>query len=92
MLVYPLFDSQPATSTIINVTNTNTDRTVCSGNDNLQVGDVRLHYVYYGAQMADLDAGISAPWLNTSLGTRLASSRASSVPPPRVKRSTIATS
>jgi hypothetical protein len=63
VLVYPLFDSQPATSTIINVTNTNTDRSVCVDNDNLQVGDVRLHYVYYGAQMADLEAGISAPWL-----------------------------
>ena len=63
VLVYPLFDSQPATSTIINVTNTNTDRSVCVDNDNLQVGDVRLHYVYYGAQMADLEAGIAAPWL-----------------------------
>jgi hypothetical protein len=63
LLVFPRFDSQPATSTIINVTNTNTDRSVCAGNDNLRIGDVRLHYVYYGAQMADLDAGVSAPWL-----------------------------
>jgi len=61
LLVYPLFDSQPATATIINVTNTNTDRSVCADNDNLRVGDVRLHYVYYGAQAADLPAG--APWL-----------------------------
>ncbi len=63
LLVYPRFDSQPATATVINVTNTNSDRTVCEGNDNLMVGDVRLHYVYYGAQLADLDAGIPAPWL-----------------------------
>jgi len=63
LLAFPLFDSQPATATIINVTNTNSDRTVCADNDNLRVGDVRLHYVYYGAQMADLDAGIRAPWL-----------------------------
>ena len=63
LLAFPLFDSQPATATIINVTNTNSDRTVCADNDNLRVGDVRLHYVYYGAQMADLDAGIATPWL-----------------------------
>jgi hypothetical protein len=63
LLAFPLFDSQPATATIINVTNTNSDRTVCVDNDNLRVGDVRLHYVYYGAQMADLDAGIATPWL-----------------------------
>src|SRR5262249_13802716 len=56
-------DSQPETATIINVTNTNLDRSVCDGNDRLQVGDVRLHYVYYGAKQADLDAGIRTPWL-----------------------------
>ena len=63
LLAFPLFDSQPATATVITVTNTNSDRTVCVDNDNLEVGDVRLHYVYYGAQQADLDAGIAAPWL-----------------------------
>ncbi len=61
ILVYPRFDSQPATATIINVTNTNTDRTVCEGNDNLRVGDVRVHYVYFGALESDLSSGV--PWL-----------------------------
>ena len=61
LLVYPRFDSQPATATIINVTNTNTDRTVCVDNDNLRVGDVRVHYVYFGAQEEDLEEG--SPWL-----------------------------
>ena len=63
VLVFPRFDSQPATSTIINVTNTNSDRSVCVDNDNLMVGDVRLHYVYFGALQSDLDGGSSAPWL-----------------------------
>jgi len=61
VMIYPRFDSQPATATVINVTNTNTDRTVCVDNDNLRVGDVRVHYVYFGALESDLDSG--APWL-----------------------------
>src|SRR5262245_2284338 len=63
LLVFPLFESGRGTATVINVTNTNMDRSVCPLNDNFRVGDVRLHYVYYGARHADLDGGGRTPWL-----------------------------
>lgn len=62
LLVFPLFDSRPASATIINVTNLNTDRTVCPDNDNLRVGDVRLHYVYNGATQEELDGEGRVRW------------------------------
>jgi len=46
VLIYPLFDSQPQSATIVNVTNTNEDRTACG--NGFRQGDVTLHYVYYG--------------------------------------------
>jgi hypothetical protein len=62
VLVYPYFDSRPQNATMINVTNTNTDRSVCADNDNLMTGDVRLHFVYYGDTFADINSG-EANWL-----------------------------
>ncbi len=45
-LVFPLFDSRPQSATVINVTNTEEDRTVET--NQFLAGDVRIHYVYYG--------------------------------------------
>ncbi len=50
-LIFPLFDSQPQSTTILNVTNTSEDRTVDPA-DGFRAGDVLLHYVYYG-KLAD---------------------------------------
>ncbi len=47
-LIYPLFDSQPQSATVLNVTNTNEDRTVNA--NGFRAGDILLHYVYYGKQ------------------------------------------
>jgi len=54
VMIYPLFDSRPQSATIINVTNTNQDRTDCNQNG-FRAGDVLAHYVYYGQ---DADGGI----------------------------------
>jgi len=48
VLIYPLFDSQPQSATVINVTNTNEDRTACG--NGFRQGDVRAHYIYYGQE------------------------------------------
>jgi hypothetical protein len=53
VLVFPLFDSQPASATVISVTNTNTSNLVC---DNFfRAGDVRLHYVYVSEECQEFD-------------------------------------
>jgi len=61
LLVFPLFDSRPASATIINVTNTNTDRTICD-DDNLRAGDVRAYFIYNGATQEELDGGGRVRW------------------------------
>ncbi len=62
LLIFPHFDSRPQSATIINVTNTNTDRNRCPEDDNVRVGDVRLYYIYQGATQAELDAGGRVRW------------------------------
>ncbi len=59
LLIYPLVDSQPATATLINLTNTNTDTTRCLGST--ERGSIRAHYIYFGSTQADIDAG-TATW------------------------------
>ncbi len=54
VLIYPLFDSQPTSATVINVTNTNEDRGDCG--NGFRSGDIRLHYVYFGKQADDSSA------------------------------------
>jgi hypothetical protein len=54
VLVFPLFDSRPATATILNVTNTNENRVSC--NNGFRQGDVLLHYVYVGLDTQDPNA------------------------------------
>lgn len=53
VLVYPLFDSQPDSATVINVTNSNTSNIVCS--NFFREGDVRLHYVYFAENCQEFD-------------------------------------
>ena len=48
VLIYPLFDSQPQSATVINVTNTNEDRTDSA--NGFVDGDVLLHYIYTGQE------------------------------------------
>ncbi len=52
-LIFPLFDSQAASATVLNVTNTNTSNTVCT--NFFREGDVRLHYVYFSDQCQESD-------------------------------------
>lgn len=47
-LVFPLFDSQPQSATVINVTNTNEDRSALG--NGFRAGDTLVHYVYYGQE------------------------------------------
>jgi hypothetical protein len=46
VLIFPHFDSRPASATVISVTNTSTDRSRCA--NGFRRGDVRIHYIYYG--------------------------------------------
>lgn len=64
VLVYPLFDSRDARETILVITDTSGDRAPCDGNDGLERGGVRLHFVYYGARQSDIDRDPrTARWL-----------------------------
>jgi hypothetical protein len=61
VLIFPLFDSRPESSTVISISNTNTSTRRCAGDTSFKEGDVTLHYVYFGAEQADIDAG-NARW------------------------------
>lgn len=49
VLVFPLFDSSPSGNTIITVTNTNDDRTICAGSLT-RGGDITIIYYYFDGE------------------------------------------
>lgn len=56
VLIFPLIDSRPESSTVITVTNTNTSTRSCDS-PTFDEGDVRVHFIYFGATQEDIDNG-----------------------------------